>query len=76
MAWNPSIPSEGNDLRGASGDIVKMRENFDTLSGVATKGVSGLIGTDARMDTPTSGNYMVFSGGAGGRGRVFWPNHW
>lgn len=69
MAWNPSIPSEGNDLRGASGDIVKMRENFDTLSGVATKGVSGLIGTDARMDTPTSGNYMVFSGGAGGTGR-------
>lgn len=61
MAWNPGIPNEANLVRTASGDLIKMKENFDLLSGVATKGISGIIGVSP-TPAPTSGQFLRYSG--------------
>ena len=60
MAYDPTVPVESNIVRGVSGDLQKMQENFSLLSGAAVKGISGLIGVDA--NTPTSGNALRFNG--------------
>lgn len=60
MSWWPAIPNEANLVRSASGDLIKIKENFDLLSGVANKGISGIIGTS--VDSPTSGQFLRYSG--------------
>ena len=60
MAYNPNVPNEANLVRGATGDLEAMQENFELLSGVAVKGISGLIGVSA--NSPTSGQGLRWNG--------------
>lgn len=31
MAWDPTVPNQSNRVRGSTGDLVKIRENFEAL---------------------------------------------
>lgn len=43
MAYDSTIPAVGNIIRTSSGDVAKMRENFQHLEPVATSGIHGLV---------------------------------
>lgn len=60
MAYDSTVPNENNLVRTASGDLVKMRQNFEVLDPVATSGLHGLISGG----TPLSGSvpYLSASG--------------
>lgn len=42
MAYDPTVPTAANDVRGALGDLTLMRTNFAILDKVATSGIHGL----------------------------------
>ena len=62
MAYDPTIPVVANVVRGATGDLVKMKENFVHLDPVATSGLHGLL---SGGESVASGQVPVTQGGAG-----------
>ena len=62
MAYDPTIPVQTNQVRGASGDLVKIKENFAILDPVATSGLHGLI---SGGESVASGQIVITQGGAG-----------
>lgn len=58
MAYRSDVPISSHQVRGVSGDLVAMRENFQVLEPVATSGLHGLISGG----TATSGSVPVLSG--------------
>ena len=62
MAYDPTIPAVANTVRGATGDLVKMKENFVHLDPVATSGLHGLLSGGLSV---ASGQVPVTQGGAG-----------
>lgn len=66
MAYDPTIPQAANQVRGASGDLAKIRENFQVLSGavgVALSGIQGLSGVDTAG--AVSGDFLRYRGAGG-----------
>lgn len=62
MAYDGSVPSENNDVRGVGNDLAQMQENFSLLSGVAVSGVEGLVNVTGVATT--SGEFLEYNGSA------------
>lgn len=60
MSFDPNIPNESNFVRGASGDLVKMRDNFAHLEPTA----SGQLGAAGRLSGHDLGTAALAPSGA------------
>lgn len=60
MGWDKTIPNENNVVRGVSGDLAKVRENFEALDPIVVSGLHGLPGVDAA--SPASGDVLRHDG--------------
>lgn len=68
MDYDNTIPAEGNALRGVSGDIAKMQENFDRLGSLLSGTTAPAAGVPATGFVVTSGAHtfgFAFSGVSG-----------
>jgi hypothetical protein len=71
MPYDKDVPADNNLVRGVSGDLAAMQENFNVLEPVATSGLRGLSGEDGATGgivevaaAPDADDLLVFSGGA------------
>jgi hypothetical protein len=60
MPWNPNIPVDTNQVRGVSGDVTRMRENFQTLNPIVISGLNGLSGV--AITAAASGDILRYDG--------------